>query len=216
VNRIIGVRPALFERVPSCRTMPRLLVFVTSSALLASLVTLAGGSAVASGAAYAAKGATCKQITKGDVQPLIAGTITKVKISAANLPGAVPAQVCEYSSAGGVVDVTVVKSSTSKQLFKQDVAGFDHKVVVHGVTGKAYRPTGDFQMEALNGDVDCSVTTEDAATIPGVSALQSNGDSDGDFQLSESDNSIIATALGTICNRLFKKGNTKPSLAGLQ
>ena len=89
------------------------------------------------------------------------------------------------------------------------------KVLIPGVTGKACRATGDFQMEALDGQVDCSVSVDSASTIPGVTALQDNGNSDGDFVLSESDNSIIATALGTVCNRVFGKGNTKPSLAGL-
>ena len=115
-----------------------------------------------------------------------------------------------------MIDVVVVKSSSAKQLFNEDVRAFSHKVVVRGVTGKAYRATGDFQMEGLDGQVDCSVTVDSAATIPGVAALQNNGNSDGDFQLSESDNSIISTALGTICNRLFGKGNTKPSLTGLK
>lgn len=114
-----------------------------------------------------------------------------------------------------MIDVVVVKSASAKQVFKEDIAGFSHKVLVPGVTGKAYRATGDFQMEGLDGQVVCSVSVDSAATIPGVATLQNNGNSDGDFQLSESDNSIIATALGTICNRVFGKGSTKPSLAGL-
>jgi hypothetical protein len=195
-------------------TMPRLFVLVTCSALIAPMVALLGHTS-ATAATSSAKAATCKQVTKAEVQPLIAATITKLKVTVVHLPGGVTGQQCEYSGADGVIDVVVVKSTSAKQVFKEDVDGFSHKVVVAGVTGKAYRATDDFQMEGLDGQVDCSVSADSAATIPGVAALQDNGNSDGDFELSESDNTIIATALGTICNRVFGKGNTKPSLAGL-
>lgn len=195
-------------------TTPRLLILVTCSALIAPMVALLGDTS-ATAATPSANGATCKQVTKAEVQPLIAATITKLKVTVVHLPGGVPGQQCEYSGADGVIDVVAVKSASAKKVFKEDVDGFSHKVLVPGVTGKAYRATGDFQMEGLDGQVDCSVSVDSAATIPGVAALQINGNSDGDFQLSESDNSIIATALGTICNRVFGKGSTKPSLAGL-
>jgi hypothetical protein len=195
-------------------TTPKFLILVTCSALVGPMVTLFGNTSAAA-ATYRAKGATCKQVTNAEVQPVIAGTITKLKVTVVHLPGGVVGQECEYSSVDGEIDVVVVKSSSAKKLFNEDVADFSHKVAVRGVSGKAYRATDDFQMEGLDGQVDCSVSAASATTIPGVAALQDNGNSDGDFELSESDNSIIATALGTICNRLFGKGNTKPSLAGL-
>lgn len=196
-------------------TTPKLLILVACSALIAPTVALLGNTSAAAAATNSAKGATCKQITKADVQPLIATAIAKQKVTVVHLPGGVVGQQCEYSGADGVIDVAVVKSTSSKRVFNEDVDAFSHKVVVPGVTGKAYRATGDFQMEGLDGKVDCSVSADSAATIPGVAALQDNGNSDGDFELSESDNSIIASALGTICNRVFGKGDTKPSLAGL-
>jgi hypothetical protein len=198
----------------SHRGTPTFLILVTCSVLIAPTITLLDNTSVAA-ATSSAKGATCKQLTETEVQPLIAATITKLKVTVAHLPGGVVGQQCEYSGGDGVIDVVVVKSASAKRVFNEDVAGFSQKVVVTGVTGKAYRATGDFQMEGLDGQVDCSVSADSAATIPGVVALQDNGNSDGDFELSESDNSIIATALGTLCNRVFGKGNTKPSLAGL-
>ena len=66
---------------------------------------------------------------------------------------------------------------------------------------------------ALKGDELCSVSVGSSDTIPGVSALEEAAG--GTSDIPEGANAIIAKALGTVCNRLFKKGNTTPSFAGL-
>jgi hypothetical protein len=50
----------------------------------------------------------------------------------------------------------------------------------------------------------------DENTVPGVAALEANGS-----DIPESANQIVARALDSLCNRLFKKGNTTPSPSGL-
>jgi hypothetical protein len=151
--------------------------------------------------------ATCKQLTKAEIQPLLAGPVTKVKVAAATAAG----QQCEFSGGEHVIDVLVLKGSTAKQGFQEDVKSMSPKVAVPGVGDKAYREGGDFQISTIKGSESCSVSVGSEDDIPGVSALLSNGSSD----LPESANATIASALGTICNRIYGKGNTKPSLAGL-
>jgi hypothetical protein len=106
--------------------------------------------------------------------------------------------------------VLVIKG---KQYYKQDVRDSHLTVAVPGIGDKAARAKGDFQIDALKGDEFCSVSVVSSDTIPGVAALEdaANGTSD----IPEKANATIAKALGTVCNRLFKKGNTTPSFAGL-
>jgi hypothetical protein len=172
-----------------------------------SLIPALAGTASATLTASSGAKATCKQLTKSEVQPLLASPVTKVKVAAATSAG----QQCEFSGGGHVIDVLVLKGSTAKQGFQEDVKDMSPKVAVPGVGDKAYREGGDFQIDSIKGTESCSVSVGSEDDIPGVSALLTNGSSD----LPESANATIATALGTICNRIYGKGNTKPSLAGL-
>jgi hypothetical protein len=189
-------------------------------ALVAALVPFAvvvalvvGGAAQATADVPTAKkpSITCKQLTKPELQPLVSGTISSVKVTAALDSG----QQCVFSTsdAEAAIDVLVDKGGLAATAFKANVKAFTHKVAVPGVSGKAYRDTGDFTIEALNGDRYCSVSTGSADTIPGVGAIEAaNG---GTSDIGESNNAVIASALGTICNRIYGSGNTKPSLVGL-
>ena len=124
-------------------------------------------------------------------------------------------QQCVYSGTGSGdgedIDVLVFNGSQTKQEFQQEVKSWGHKVAVKGVGDKAYRAKGDFQIDSIKGSEFCSVSVGSDDSVPGVAALETNGTSD----IPESANAIIASALGTICNRLYGKGNTKPSLQGL-
>ena len=167
-------------------------------------------SARASAAVLATQSSTaaCKQLTKSQIQPLLATPIAKVKVTPA--PGS--GQQCVYSGSGGkAIDVLVIKGSFAKQGFQEDLTGMQHKVAVSGVGDKAYREKGDFQIDSIKGSEYCAVSVGSEDSIPGVSDLFVNGSSD----IPESANAIIASALGTICNRIYGKGNTKPSLKGL-
>ncbi len=162
-------------------------------------------------AGAASPSATCKQLTKAQVQPLMASTITKVKVTRPLSSG----QECVFSNADDSedIDVLVVGGSTAASAFREDVSGLTSKQVVPGVGQKAYRSKGDFQITSTNGKEYCSVSVGSEETIPGVAAINAaHGDTS---YVPESDNAVIAKALGTLCNRLYKKGNTKVSLAAL-
>jgi hypothetical protein len=188
------------------RRILRILLALPVMALIAC-VPVMGGSGSASASGKSSGGATCKQLTKGQVQPLIVAPIKKVKVTKAGQTG----QQCVYSgsSGGSAIDVVVIKGEI-KAAFKLEVRGSDLSVAVPGVGDKAYRGESNYQIESLSGSEYCSVSVGDENTVPGVAALEANGS-----EIPESANQIVARALGSLCNRLFKKGNTTPSLAGL-
>jgi hypothetical protein len=203
--------PSLMAR----RIGPAASVLCLASAVVVLACLPGTGGAVVGGGAVAGAAtprATCKQLTKAQVQPLMSVKVNKVEVTKALSTG----QQCVYSNSSGggqAVDVLVIGGSDAKPSFQEDVRGFDSKMAVPGVGQKAYRDKGDFQISSFNGKEYCSVTVGSGDTIPGVGALQEqNG---GTSELPESDNAVIAKALGTICNRLYKKGNTKVSLVGL-
>jgi hypothetical protein len=186
--------------------------------LLACLSTVGIGAALmgagleaASASVSAAKpSVTCKQLTKDQVQPLMSATITSVKVTPA-LNG----QQCEYVApdGDGAVDVIVAGGSQGAAAYKQEVKGLDSKVAVPGVGDHAYRAGDDFTVEAIKGQTYCSVTTASADTIKGVGDIQAaNG---GSSTLPDEDYAIMAKALGTLCNRIYKSGTTTASLDGL-
>lgn len=181
-------------------------------AVILSWIPAFGGRATAAVVRSQSSKATCKQLTKAQIQPLLATPITKVKVTPALSTG----QQCVYSGSGDegsgdAIDVLVIKGSEAKQGFQEDVKSLDSKVAVPGVGDKTYRAKGDFQIDSIKGSESCSVSVASEDSVPGVDALLVNGSSD----LPESANAIIASALGTICNRVYGKGNTKPSLSGL-
>ena len=165
----------------------------------------ASAAVVASGGSKA----TCKQLPKSQIQALLSVPIAKVKVTSALATG----QQCVYSGSDGGddIDVLVIGGSEAKPGFQEDVKDMSPKVAVKGVGDKAYREKGDFQIDSIKGSEFCSVSVGSDDSVPGVAALETNGTSD----IPESANAIIASALGTICNRLYGKGNTKPSLQGL-
>ena len=179
--------------------------------ILATLSWIPAFGSRASAAVVASGGskATCKQLPKSQIQALLSVPIAKVKVTSALATG----QQCVYSGPddGDDIDVLVIGGSEAKPGFQEDVKGMSPKVAVKGVGDKAYREKGDFQIDSIKGSEFCSVSVGSDDSVPGVAALETNGTSD----IPESANAIIASVLGTICNRLYGKGNTKPSLQGL-
>jgi hypothetical protein len=176
-----------------------------------SYIPAFGGSASATALPVDSGKATCKQLPKSQIQPVLSVPIGKVSVTAALQTG----QQCVYSGAGsddGVdIDVLVFNGSQAKPEFQQEVKGWGPKVAVKGIGDKAYRKKGDYQIDSIKGSEFCSVSVGSDETVPGVSALETNGTDD----IPESADTIIASALGTICNRIYGKGNTKASLKGL-
>jgi hypothetical protein len=193
------------------RSLRFLLAFPVLSLVIA-LPSLTGGGSQAFGADKSSPPVTCKQLTKAQIQPFTTVPITQVKVTAALNTSNPTGQQCVWSGSGesGGIDVLVLKG---KQNYNQDVRDSHLTMAVPGVGDKAARAKGDFQIDALKGDEFCSVSVGESDEIPGVSTLEAAAGDTSDIP--ESANATIAKALGTICNRLFKNGNTTPSFAGL-
>ncbi len=86
-------------------------------------------------------------------------------------------------------------------------------VSVPGIGDKAARDTGDDQPDAIKGDVHCSVSLGADEGVPGVAALQQAAG--GTANIGDRAEDIIAAALGTLCNRIHRSGNTTPDVSGL-
>lgn len=184
------------------------------AAAVASFVALGVGAPVASASVSVAQKptVTCKQLTRAQIQPLMSAPIATVKVTKLGITG----QQCVFSSVDHetAIDVVVDKGTFATKGYDQEVKSYTNKVAVKGVAGgNAYRDTGDFQTVALKGGTYCSVSVGSSDSIQGVGAIEAANN--GSSNLPESDNDVIATALGTICNRIYRSGNTTPSLAGL-
>jgi hypothetical protein len=189
------------------RVVPPLVIAL----LFVGLPLFNGTGSEAFGASSTSSG-TCRQLTKAQIQPLLSVHVANVKIS-----HVADGQQCVYAGPGGdgeAIDVLVISGSGAKQAFTTEVKSLDGKVAVKGVGSQAYREQGDFQLDSIKGSTYCSVSVGSGDSVPGVAALQSTTNG-GTSDLPESDNAVIATALGTICNRIYKSGSTKVSLSAL-
>jgi hypothetical protein len=177
-------------------------------ALVAAVaMTSLGASAVVGRPAGAAAKTTCKQITKAQVQPLLDGTISSVKVTKAGMKG--EGQQCVWSDGHGeTIDLLLVGGSLGKTSYQEEVKALDQKVKVPGVAGTAYRDTDDYQLLAYDDGVYCSVSVGAQDSITGVQTIaEANGGN-----VPEAANTPIAQAIGTLCNRIFGSGSTKPDL----
>jgi hypothetical protein len=153
----------------------------------------------------------CKQLTKDVVQPLMAGTIDSVSVTAAGDDDA--GQQCDF--AGGTddesdIDVLVLSGSAATTEYSDIASG---GIAVPGVGDKAVRPDGDVSIDALHGDTYCSVSVGDPGDLPGIADFEAAHEGSSDIPDSVLD--PAAAALGTLCNRIFGSGNTTPDLAAL-
>jgi hypothetical protein len=153
----------------------------------------------------------CKQFTTDMVQPLMAGTIDSVSVTAAGDDDT--GQQCDF--AGGADDVSdinvlVLSGSTATTEYSDIASG---GISVPGVGDKAVRQDGDVSLDALHGDTYCSVSVGDPGDLPGIGALEAANEGSTDIPDSVLD--PASAALGTLCNRIFGSGNTTPDLAAL-
>ena len=156
--------------------------------------------------------ATCSQLTKADVQPLLADPITTVTVTAAGTDG--DGQSCVFGTANsdGVIDVVVLGGSDAAPAYASDVQGLADPVDVPGIGDKAARDKGDNtdSIAALKGDAYCSVS---GGGIPGVAALEQAAGYTSN--IGDAAYATISAALGTLCNRIYGSGNTTPDLSSL-
>ncbi len=192
-------------------TTSRVVLPLVAGLMYVGMPLFSGTGSEAFGASSTSSG-TCAQLTKAQIQPLLSVSVAKVKISRVS-----GGQQCVYSGPGGdgeAIDVLVISGGGAKQAFTGEVKSLDGKVAVKGVGSQAYREKGDFQLDSIKGSTYCSVSVGSGDSVPGVAALESSANG-GTSDIPESDNGIIATALGTLCNRIYKSGSTKVSLSAL-
>jgi hypothetical protein len=159
--------------------------------------------------------ATCDQLTVADVQPLVAGTVSKHAPQAAGA-GDNPGQDCQFPvDDDEAIDVTVLPNNTLGQdayasAVKEEGAD---AIPVNGVGEKASRKKGDITVNALSGSVYCTVSAE-ASEMPGIGDWESSHGGTSDVP-----DSIVGPAvdaIGTLCNRIYGSGNTTPDLNALK
>lgn len=158
---------------------------------------------------------TCAKLTKADVQPLLTTAIATVKVTAVGVNG--EGQQCVFGGAdsSGAIDVIVVGGKNAATYYAQDVRGISEPVSVSGIGDKATRDKSGSSsgIDAMGGGLFCTVSTGASDGIPGVAKLeQAAGDT---ADIGDTAYATIATALGTLCNRVFGRGNMTPDLSSL-
>ncbi len=176
---------------------------------------IAGGSGPAGTGGSANATATCNQLTKADVQPLLADPIATVAVTAAGTDG--DGQQCVFGTAnsGGAIDVVVLGGSDAAPAYAADVQGLGKAVDVAGIGDRAARDKddGSDSITSMKGDLYCAVSMGGADGIPGVAAMEQAAGYTSD--IGDPAYAAIANALGTLCNRIYGSGNTTPDLSSL-
>lgn len=172
--------------------------------------------------------ATCSQIPEAQVQPLLVNPITKVTVkpeTSIEFNGGKThiGQQCVYSAGSGdseALTVTVVGGQWAAKAYAADVQSLSPRPVrVPGVGSKAIRQRVDSNgavgtsiLSSIKGNTYCSIQPQ-ADDIPGVGQLEEAAGATAD--IGDKAYAEIASAIGTICNRIYGSGNTKPDLSGL-
>jgi hypothetical protein len=170
----------------------------------------------------------CSQLTKAQVQPLIANPITKVTVKPVTeqqytLGTKKVGQECVFAAGSGdseALTVIVISGPIAAKAYADDVQSLSPRpVAVPGVGSKAVRArvdakgaAGTTTLSALKGDTYCSVSPQDG-DIPGEGQLEEAAGDTAD--IGNKAYAEIAAAIGTVCNRVFRSGNTTPELTGL-
>lgn len=185
-----------------------------SGAPQADAVSAAAASAGADTTSRGGTKATCTQLTKEQVQPLLVYPITDVKVTAAGTDGEGQQCIFDGNNGDGTIDVLVLGGADAQQAYASAIKGESHGPVdVPGVGDKASRDTGDGQIESMKGNLYCSVSLGSAADVPGIGKLEQAAG--GTTHIAESAYAAEAAALGTLCNRIYGSGNTTPDLSAL-
>lgn len=180
---------------------------------------LSSGGQAASAAPQASPGSTggtavtCNQLTNSDVQPLLVDPILNLTVTAAGVDGEGQQCVFDTGDSAHAVDVLVLSGDMATTGYAQDVHEMTKPVSVPGIGEKASRDTNDSSVDAITGDIYCSVSLAASNDVPGVAQLEDAAG--GTANIGDRAEGIIAAALGTLCNRIYGGGNTTPDLSGL-
>jgi hypothetical protein len=169
--------------------------------------------------------AICSQLTRAEVQPLLADPITNVVLTPLTneqLPSVltegkkVEGQTCAYAVAGTAqaLTINVLGGSDSSVMYTADLQGLSQPVSVPGVGDKATRDGSDSTpiVTSVKGSLYCSVTPQ-SDEIPGLAPLMKAAGNTGD--IGDANYAVAATAVATLCNRIYGSGNTTPDLSSL-
>ncbi len=158
--------------------------------------------------------ASCKQLTLDQVQPLLDVPLKNVIVTAAGLSGG--GQECRFvgDDQADYVDVVVIGGSDGTLEYNHDISDFPSAAPLPGVGDQAMwdKANESSSFAALKGDVYCSVSAEDE-NVPGVGALMDAANNT--LQIGDANWQVIATALSTLCNRIYGSGTTTVDLSGL-
>jgi hypothetical protein len=205
------------------------------TSLVVTTVGLALGLVPAAGAGTAAT-PTCSQLTKAQIQPLLVHSVTKMTVTP--VPGIKylisakqVGQICDFADkeTSNALTVVVIAGPAAARAYKSELHGLapgsafgsinNSKLapvpVVSG--GKAVREradsrgaVGSAEVTSIKGSTYCAVIPQDGET-PGEAKLEHAAGYTAD--IGDKAYSYIATAIGTVCNRIYGSGSTNPAAA---
>lgn len=203
---------------------PLIALFVIS---VAGLTLSVPGTATAAGGGHSPK-ATCSQLSKAQIQPLLVNPITKVTVKPEtsiqfNGKRTHIGQQCVYAAGSGdseALTVTVIGGPFAANAYAADVESLGPRPTrVSGVGSKAVRASVDSNgaaatsmLSSIRGSTYCQVVPQ-SDDIPGVAQLEEAAGATSD--IGNTAYGEIAAAIGTICKRVYGSGNTTPHLSGL-
>ena len=208
-------------------------LIVTTLVLLAGFVPAAG--------AGPAGPSTCSQLTKAQVQPLLAHPVTKLTVTP--VPGILygisakqVGEICNFADTetSNAFTVKVIVGPAAARAYKSELhsmapssafGSIDSRKlapvpVVSG--GKGVRERADnrgavsgAEVASIKGSTFCAVIPTDDE-IPGVARLEKAAGYTAD--IGDKAWADVAAAIGEVCNRIYHSGSTNPSaaLAALQ
>jgi hypothetical protein len=204
---------------------PLIALFVVSTA---GLGLCAPGVAAAATLTAASTKATCSQLSKAEIQPLLVNPITKVTVKPEtsiqfNGKRTHIGQQCVFAAGPGdseALTVTVVGGPFAAKAYATDFQSLGPRPTrVQGVGSKAIRAPVDSKgaagtpmLSSIKGSTYCEVVPQ-SDDIPGVGELEEAAGATAD--IGNTAYGEIAAAIGTICNRVYGSGNTTPDLSGL-
>ena len=171
----------------------------------------AANSAGTSAAAASAGQAVCNTLTPADVQFLLADPAIGPTVTAIGTDS--DGQQCDFNNADDdeTVEVQVFPSADPALGFAAQQQSESSSVPVAGVGDQAFRDADDYLPTAEANGITCSVSAS-VDEIPAASSLIVDGHS---ITLTGPQEDIVATALGTLCNKIFGSGPTTPDLSQL-
>jgi hypothetical protein len=194
----------------------RLAVLATFAAVVPALTAFTPSAAASSFP-------TCTQLTKAQLQPLLAHRITKITVTSVNgaqyLAGnRTIGQTCVVADTetSNALGITVIGSGEAAKIFAGGKVSSSPVVAVPGVGDRAVRQKADAKGAAspdvfsIKGSTYCTVD-DSAEEIGGEGALDiAAGDTSDIGDKAYAD---IAAAEGTLCNRIYNSGSKSPAAA---